>query len=219
MVKHRFGAGALLPRWRWPRRCSGGVAGGARSPTPKRPSKRHQSSRRAELAPPYLLQGPTFTVDPQVPIVGMLGHFTIRADVGTFEAHGREMLRIRVGEIHAIAQLDQMSKSDVFLQAAANAVARPVESMTHMLENPDPDGPGAVRRDRSLLRPRRAWRPAARYGRVGAGTEQHRSGRAHRPARGGPHRQCVRLRSGTPGAGQEPRGGPLYHQPGAGEEA
>src|SRR5215475_4969326 len=48
----------------------------------------------SELAPPYLLQGPTFTVDPQVPIVGMLGHFTIRSDVGTFDAHGREMLRI-----------------------------------------------------------------------------------------------------------------------------
>jgi hypothetical protein len=29
-----------------------------------------------------------------------------------------------------------MSKSDVFLQAAANAVARPVDSMTHMLQNP-----------------------------------------------------------------------------------
>jgi hypothetical protein len=90
----------------------------------------------SELAPPYLLQGPTFTVDPQVPIVGMLGHFTIRADVGTFEAHGREMLRIRVGELHAIAQLDQMRQSEVFLQAAAKTVARPVESMAHMLENP-----------------------------------------------------------------------------------
>jgi hypothetical protein len=90
----------------------------------------------SELAPPYLLQGLTFTVDPQVPIVGMLGHFTIRADVGTFAAHGREMLRIRVGELHAIAQIERMSKSDVFLQAAANAVARPVESMAHLLENP-----------------------------------------------------------------------------------
>jgi hypothetical protein len=90
----------------------------------------------SELAPPYLLQGPTFTVDPQVPIVGMLGHFTLRADVGTFEAHGQEMLRIRVGELHAIAQIERMSKSDVFLQAAGNAVARPVESMAHMLENP-----------------------------------------------------------------------------------
>jgi hypothetical protein len=90
----------------------------------------------SELAPPYLLQGPTFTVDPQVPIVGMLGHFTIRADVGTFEAHGREMLRIRVGELHAIAQIERMSKSDVFLQAAANAVERPVESMANIVENP-----------------------------------------------------------------------------------
>src|SRR5262245_50682592 len=74
----------------------------------------------SELAPPYLLQGLTFTVDPQVPIQGMLGYFTIRADVGTFEAHGREMLRIRVGELQAIAQIERMSKSDVFLQAAAN---------------------------------------------------------------------------------------------------
>jgi hypothetical protein len=90
----------------------------------------------SELAPPYLLQGPTFTVDNQVPIQGMLGQFTIRADVGTFEAHGREMLRIRVGELHAIAQIEQMSKSDVFLKAAANAVARPVESMAHLLEDP-----------------------------------------------------------------------------------
>jgi hypothetical protein len=90
----------------------------------------------SELAPPYLLQGPTFTVDPQVPIVGMLGHFAIRADVGTFEAHGREMLRIRVSELHAIAQLDQMRQSEVFLKAAANAVARPVESAAHMLLNP-----------------------------------------------------------------------------------
>jgi hypothetical protein len=90
----------------------------------------------SELAPPYLLQGPMFTVDPQVPIVGMLGHFTIRSDVGTFEAHGREMLRIRVGELHAIAQLDRMRQSEVFLQAAAKAVARPVESAANMLLNP-----------------------------------------------------------------------------------
>jgi hypothetical protein len=90
----------------------------------------------SELAPADLLQGPTFTVDNQVPIVGMLGHFTIRADVGTFEAHGREMLRIRVGELRAIAQLDQMSKSKEFLKAAANAVARPVESAANRLLNP-----------------------------------------------------------------------------------
>ena len=31
----------------------------------------------SELAPPYLLQGPGFTVDPQVPIVGMHSAFEI----------------------------------------------------------------------------------------------------------------------------------------------
>jgi hypothetical protein len=90
----------------------------------------------SELAPPNLLQGATFTVDTPVPIQGMLGQFTIRADVGTFEAHGRELLRIRVGELHAIAQIDRTSKSEEFLKAAGRAVARPVESTAQMLMHP-----------------------------------------------------------------------------------
>jgi hypothetical protein len=44
----------------------------------------------SDLAPPHLLKGPTFVVDDQVPIQGLLGQFTVRADVGTFEPHGRE---------------------------------------------------------------------------------------------------------------------------------
>jgi hypothetical protein len=90
----------------------------------------------SELAPPDLLRGPTFVVDDPVPIQGMLGQFTIRSDVGTFEAHGRELLRIRVSELHALAQIEPMSKSEEFLKAAGNAVARPVESAANMLLNP-----------------------------------------------------------------------------------
>ena len=90
----------------------------------------------SELAPPNLLQGATFTVDTPVPIQGMLGQFTIRADVGTFEAHGRELLRISVGELNAIAQIDRTSKSEEFLKAAGRAVARPVESTAQMLMHP-----------------------------------------------------------------------------------
>jgi hypothetical protein len=90
----------------------------------------------SELAPPDLLQGPTFVVDDQVPIQGMLGQFTIRSDVGTFEAHGREVLRIRVGELPALAQIERMSKSEEFLEAAANTVARPVESAANLLLHP-----------------------------------------------------------------------------------
>jgi hypothetical protein len=92
--------------------------------------------KASELAPPDLLKGPTFVVDDQVPIQGMLGQFTIRSDVGTFEAHGREVLRVRVGELHALAQLERMSKSEEFLKAAGRAVARPVESTAQMLMHP-----------------------------------------------------------------------------------
>jgi hypothetical protein len=92
--------------------------------------------KASDLAPPDLLQGQTFVVDDQVPIQGMLGQFTIRSDVGTFEAHGRELLRVRVGELHALAQIERMSKSEEFLRAAGNAVSRPVESAANMLLHP-----------------------------------------------------------------------------------
>ena len=42
----------------------------------------------ATLAAPNLLTGPGFTVDSQVPVETFLYRFTIRADVGLFEAHG-----------------------------------------------------------------------------------------------------------------------------------
>jgi hypothetical protein len=92
--------------------------------------------KASELVPAHLLKGPTFVVDDQVPIQGMLGQFTIRSDVGAFEAHGRELLRIRVGELHAIAQIEHMSKSEEFLKAAGRTIERPVESTANILLHP-----------------------------------------------------------------------------------
>src|SRR5262249_48051548 len=50
--------------------------------------------------------------------------------------HGIHMLHVRVPEIYAIAQLDKMSKTQEFADAAAQAVARPVASAANMIVNP-----------------------------------------------------------------------------------
>jgi hypothetical protein len=92
--------------------------------------------KASELAPSSVLKGPHFTVDEQVPIVDLLGRFTIRSDFGVFDAHGRDMLGIRVVEVGALAELDKTSKSDVFLKAAGAAVARPVHAAANMAMNP-----------------------------------------------------------------------------------
>jgi len=103
-----------------------------------------------DLAAAELLKGPRYTVDSRVPVKGFLARFTIRSDFGTFEAHGIHMLQIRVKEVVAIGQLDDMSKTKEFAEAAGKAIARPVTSTVHMLIHPIdtitgfPDGVGRL---------------------------------------------------------------------------
>jgi hypothetical protein len=90
----------------------------------------------SQLAPDELLQGPGFQVDDKVPTDGFLGRFTIRSDVGTFEAHGREMLRIRVAELGAIKQLESVSKTETFAKALGSTALRPVKAVGQIVTHP-----------------------------------------------------------------------------------
>jgi hypothetical protein len=90
----------------------------------------------SQLAPAELLKGSRFQVDEQVPTEGFLGRFTIHSDFGTFEAHGREMLRIRVAEVAALEQLDAVSKTETFVKALGNTALRPVKAAEHIITKP-----------------------------------------------------------------------------------
>ena len=71
-----------------------------------------------------------------MPTDGYMGHFTLRSDLGTFTVSSRDLLRIRIEELSAIQQLDQTSKSEMFLAGAANAAARPIESVVNIVTDP-----------------------------------------------------------------------------------
>src|SRR5262245_28680791 len=92
--------------------------------------------RARELLPPDVLAGPHFQVDDRVPTDGLLGHFTLRSGFGTFVAPGREPLRVRIAELPAIQHLEATSQTDVFLQAAGNAAAKPVEAVVSLVTDP-----------------------------------------------------------------------------------
>ncbi len=93
-----------------------------------------------ELLPPEMLAGPHFQVEDRVPTDGLLGHFTLRSGFGTFVAPGRELLRIRIAELPAIQHLEATSQTDVFLQAAGNAAAKPVDGSRDHPVGGDPIG-------------------------------------------------------------------------------
>lgn len=88
------------------------------------------------LAPAELLNGAGYTVDANVPVVGYMGQFTLRAPSGTFSADGTEMLAIRVGELAAIAKLSQLSQSGVFADALAASVGKTGAAIGQAVMNP-----------------------------------------------------------------------------------
>src|SRR5262245_325153 len=92
--------------------------------------------RASELLPPEMLAGPNFRVDDRVPTDGLLGHYTLRSSLGILVAPGRELLRIRIAELPAIQHLEATSQTDVFLKAAANAAAKPLEAAADIIQNP-----------------------------------------------------------------------------------
>lgn len=92
--------------------------------------------RAADLLPPDMLAGPLFQVDNQVPTDGLMGHFTLRSQWGNFVVPGKDLLRVRIAELPAIQQLENMSSSQVFLDAVGRAAAKPIEAAANIVANP-----------------------------------------------------------------------------------
>jgi len=97
----------------------------------------------SELIPSNSLSGPGFVVQQQVPTNGAMGAYTIVADAsvfhedaGTYQVESLDMLKIRLSEIPAIAQLDDASRTEIFAQALAKSAERPVTDAAHMVEHP-----------------------------------------------------------------------------------
>src|SRR5262245_60017541 len=89
-----------------------------------------------DIVPAAILAGKGYTIDSKVPTDGLLGRYTIRSAVGTFPAHGLEMLSVRVSELPAIVHLKGVSRSKVFLNAARNAAQKPVQVAVNMVTHP-----------------------------------------------------------------------------------
>lgn len=82
-----------------------------------------------ELAPATLLNGSGFHVDKSVPTDGLTANYAIRTDLGPLQAHGLEMLRIRVAEMPTMVELQNTSKTRVFVRSVFTAASRQLMRM------------------------------------------------------------------------------------------
>lgn len=96
-----------------------------------------------ELLDASMQSGPGYQVGQQVATNGAMGEYTIVAssdvfhdDAGTYQIESLDLLKVRLSEVPAIAQLDNMSNSGVFAKALAASAARPVTDAAQMVIHP-----------------------------------------------------------------------------------
>jgi hypothetical protein len=97
----------------------------------------------SQLLSPDMQSGPGYQVGQQVVTNGAMGQYTItgnaevfKDDAGTYQIESLDLLKIRLAEIPAIAQLDNMSTTGVFAQALASSAIRPVTAAANMVIHP-----------------------------------------------------------------------------------
>jgi hypothetical protein len=92
--------------------------------------------KASDLAPAEWLKGSRFQVDEQVPTDGFLARLTIRSDVGTFEAYGLDMLKIRIAELATLESLAAASKTVTFLKVLGSTAEHPVKAVESFVTHP-----------------------------------------------------------------------------------
>lgn len=89
-----------------------------------------------EILPPELLEGENYKVMEEVVTYDLTNVFTISSEFGQFEAIGKDMLRIRIQEILAIAALQEIKKTKAFRDAAEQAAMSPLKGAHNLIIHP-----------------------------------------------------------------------------------
>lgn len=92
--------------------------------------------KASELLKPAQVKGPHFTVAPTVKTEGYYHLFEVTTDYGPLEAEGRDVLLMRLHETGALAQLDEVSKTEVFVKAAGTSVLNVGKGVASAVKDP-----------------------------------------------------------------------------------
>jgi hypothetical protein len=92
--------------------------------------------RASEILPADLLGSEYHRVADEVVNDGYMNLYRIRSDFGEFPAYGGTMLALRVQEVRALGELAEISKTEVFLDAAGEAAMAPVKAAQQFADKP-----------------------------------------------------------------------------------
>ena len=92
--------------------------------------------RSSDVLPNSLRKGPHHKVEKAIRSDGYLNYYRVISDYGEFDAIGTSMLKTRIGEINALAKLEDLSKTEVFAKAAADAGVAQLKTLASFAAHP-----------------------------------------------------------------------------------
>lgn len=90
----------------------------------------------SEILPPDMQRGEHFSVQNPIKNDGFMNHYTIDSDYGQFQAYGTPALAKLIQEIGALAQLDEISKSEVFVDSVKRSATGQVDAIQDFADKP-----------------------------------------------------------------------------------
>ena len=92
--------------------------------------------KASEILTPAQIKGPHYEVASEVSTEGYLHVFQLKTDYGPLEAEGKSLLLLREYETGALAQLDEVSKTGVFVKAAGNSLVKTGKGVAMAVSDP-----------------------------------------------------------------------------------
>jgi len=92
--------------------------------------------RASDILPPELVKGEYFEVEETVTDDCIQNSYTVQSDFGTYEARNTQMLKIRIREIQATAELKKISGAEALAVGAAHTVIDPFKSAVNVASKP-----------------------------------------------------------------------------------
>ena len=100
------------------------------------PFEPNSEFRASEILPLQQVRSDDHVVNESVSNDGFMNHYVIETTFGNFEAEGDLQLARVIQEAHALAELDRVSTSGLYIDAAKNIVLAPVAAVTRIVEAP-----------------------------------------------------------------------------------
>ena len=126
-VRNSFGATALFA-----------IAGLLAAPAMALPTPESEPTLATkDLVPASVaLTGAGYQVDSPTQVKDFLGRFSIRSDWGPLDATGATLLSLRIAEMPALAELERVSRVDVFSRAIAESAGKTVDGIVRVARDP-----------------------------------------------------------------------------------